>query len=101
MEGKKNRRNNQRVPIMMFGIIVNRIYINCQTIRNYNFLKKSPKHLPQSARDAFIIEWMLFIKLVKQVLWSFNRPCNQLGVEHHVQGVNTKISFGRLPSAIH
>src|SRR5882672_9149895 len=44
---------------------------------------------------------MLLIKLMEHVLRPFDGTCNQLRIEHHVEGINAEMVFGLLFATVH
>src|SRR3977135_150675 len=59
-----------------------------------DFFEHSPHNQFQSFYNIVIIEPFLLMELVQHILRSFDGTGDQLGIKHHIERIDTKMSFG-------
>jgi len=72
-----------------------------EAVRDDSFLEQSPDHQLQAVGDSLVVERVFCVKLVEEVLGTFDGTGDELGIKHHVEGVDAEVMFGLLVATVH
>ena len=78
----------------------NGIDIDGEVVRHHHLGKEAEEDEHDALREVVVLERLVDMQLSQKVLRAFDRACHQLGVEHHIEGIEAKVAFGFLGATI-
>src|SRR3982751_4137250 len=80
---------------------INGVDVDRQAVRDDDLLEESPECQRETVAHPSRIEMLPLMQLVQHVLWSLDRPGDQLRKIHDVQRVDAEVALCLLATSVH
>ncbi len=91
LKRKENRRQNQREPLLVGQVVIDKIDILGQHIGNDELLEETDRHHTNAVRGVLFVEEVILKELWHEVFAALNRARDELRKKRDEQRVDTKV----------